>query len=143
MKKAKIAFYLLFIVFLGVIIYQNGDFFFAGRTLKVDLYLDQFTSPNLPTALWFVSFFLLGWLLAYLASLTDRFRARQECKKLQQKIQLQENDIAAMKKDVADLKSGPQVASTPPADDAQQVLEPVQDQASSTEEPSDKPESDA
>ena len=105
MKKAKLAFGLFFIALLGLIIYQNGDFFFPGKTLKIDLFGKHYPSPNLPVALWFVSFFLLGWLLAYLSSLADRFKAGRENRQLQQTVTSQQSDIEEMKKDVAAMKA--------------------------------------
>lgn len=105
MKKAKVAFGLLFIVMLGLIIYQNGKFFFPGQTLKIDLFGKHYSSPNLPVAIWFVSFFLLGWLLAYLSSLADRFKAGKENRQLTQTVTSQQRDIEEMKKDVAVMKA--------------------------------------
>lgn len=110
MKKLKILIWLIIIGLLGMVMYQNRDFFLLKHSFGINLVSTQYRSPALPAALLFIGFFLFGWLVAYLSSLADRFRAGKTIKRLQQTIRSQQNDIDAMKKDVAALK--PQIDST-------------------------------
>ena len=104
MKKIKLIIWLIIIGLLGTIMYQNRDFFLAKQSLGIDLISSQYQSPEIPTALFFTAFFLFGWLIAYLFSLADRFRAAKTIKGLQQSVFMQQSAIDAMKKDVAALK---------------------------------------
>jgi uncharacterized membrane protein YciS (DUF1049 family) len=104
MKKLKAILWLIIIGLIGLIMYQNRDFFLLRHSLGIDLISTQYRSPELPTALYFIAFFLLGWLIAYLFSLMDRFRTGGTIKRLQQTIHSQQNDIQSMKRDVEALK---------------------------------------
>lgn len=110
MKKLKAIIWLIIIGLIGLIMYQNRDFFLARHSLGIDLISTQYQSPELPAALYFFAFFLIGWLIAYLFSLMDRFRTGKTIKRLQFTIHSQQNDIQTMKKDVEALK--PQIEQT-------------------------------
>ncbi|MBT8342399.1 MAG: LapA family protein [Desulfatitalea sp.] len=104
MPKVKITIWGLVIGSLGAIIFQNRDFFFPGHAMALDLVFTAYTSPRFPVAVWFISFFLLGWLLAYLFGLSDRFRATREKREHQRTINTQQQAIDALKADVEALK---------------------------------------
>jgi len=115
MKKIKIGIWLIIIAFLGLVIYQNRDFFFVKKSLGMDLSFAAYRSPELPVAVYFAAFFLFGWLIAYLFSLAERFRSGKQIRKLQQTRDAQQHAIDDMKKDVAALK--PQPYSDPMSSD--------------------------
>jgi uncharacterized membrane protein YfhO len=113
MKKVKVVLWLVIIAFLGLLMYQNKDFFLAKHSLSLSLFSTGYQSLALPSAVYFVAFLLFGWLMAYLSSLADRYKAGKTIKKLQQTIQVQQGSIDAMKKDVDALKSKPAEAIIP------------------------------
>ncbi|RJQ77341.1 MAG: LapA family protein [Desulfobacteraceae bacterium] len=116
MKKLKVVLWLIIIGSVGMVMYQNRDFFLARQSLGIDLISTQYQSPALPNAILFIAFFLFGWLIAYLFSLAERFKAGKTIKRLQHTVRSQQNDIDIMKKDVAALK--PQIGAAgakPPA----------------------------
>jgi multidrug resistance efflux pump len=120
MKKIKYIIWLIIVGLLGTIVYQNREFFLAKQSLSVDLISSQYQSAELPIALYFAAAFLLGWFIAYLFSLADRFKDARTIKGLQQSIFMQQSDIDAMKKDVDALKPRLQTAE---ASQAQQQAE--------------------
>jgi uncharacterized membrane protein YciS (DUF1049 family) len=122
MKKFKIIIWLIIIGVIGLIMYQNRDFFMARHSLGIDLISAQYQSPELPTAIFFMAFFLIGWLIGYLFSLADRFRAGKTLKRLQQSIHSQQSDIESMKRDVEALKPQiEQAEAEPPVESPTEV----------------------
>lgn len=106
MKKLKIVIWLIIILFLGLVVYQNSIFFLAKESLGIDLFFTQYQSPELPVVLFFAGLFCLGWLIAYLFGLAERFRSAKQIKTLQQNNDTQQRAIDDMKRDVASLKPG-------------------------------------
>ena len=83
MKKVKIAFWLIILVFVGVFAYQNKDFFMAKKSFILILpLLETLHTPELTHAVLFLVFFLTGFLMAYFYGLYDRFKSRKAVKKL-------------------------------------------------------------
>lgn len=111
MKKVKVILWLLIIAALGFVVYQNREFFLAQQGLSLDILGTVYASPELPVALIFIGFFFIGWFIAYLFNLGDRFADAKTIKKLQQTIHSQQSAIDAVKKDVAALKPQPTQAA--------------------------------
>lgn len=105
MKKVKIGIWFLILLFLGIVVYQNRVFFLAKESLGIDLVFARYQSPELPVVLFFAGLFFLGWLLAYLFGLGERFGNAKQIKTLQQTKSAQQRAIDDMKKDIAALKS--------------------------------------
>jgi uncharacterized integral membrane protein len=92
MKKVKIAFLLIILVFAGVFAYQNKDFFMAKKSFILILpLLETLHTPELPHAVLFLVFFLTGFLTAYFYGLYGRFKPKKTVKNL--------NAAAATKQD--------------------------------------------
>lgn len=104
MKKLKIGIWLVIILFLGTVIYQNRDFFLAKESMGIDLIFIRYQSPELPVVLFFAGLFCLGWLLAYLFGLAERFRSGKQIKTLKQNNDAQQLAIDEMKRDIESLK---------------------------------------
>jgi hypothetical protein len=111
MKKVKVILWLLILGALGLVIYQNRDFFLAKQSLGLFLFNTEYRSPDLYVALLFLAFFFIGWFLAYLFGLGERFVASKTIKKLQQTINAQQVAIDAVKKDIASLRPQPATAA--------------------------------
>jgi hypothetical protein len=61
MKKVKIAFWIVVFGFIGLIIFQNKEFFMAESRLMIDLGFFYYETPFLANAIFFVAFFLDGY----------------------------------------------------------------------------------
>lgn len=111
MKKVKAILWLLIIAALGFVVYQNREFFLAKQGMHLDIFGTAYASPELPVGLIFIGFFFVGWFIAYLFSLGDRFADAKTIKRLQQTIFSQQSAIDAVKKDIAALKPQPERAA--------------------------------
>jgi hypothetical protein len=74
MKKVKIAFWIVVFGFIGLVIFQNKDFFMAESRLMIDLGFLYYETPFLANAIFFVAFFLVGILISYFFSLFKHFK---------------------------------------------------------------------
>jgi uncharacterized membrane protein YciS (DUF1049 family) len=104
MKKFKIVIWLLIIVFIGVVIYQNKAFFLANEVFHLNLIAKDYITPEIPVAVVFVGFFLCGLLVAFLFSLPGRLRAGKAIRSLNETIRAQSTELAAMKSEVEAIK---------------------------------------
>jgi uncharacterized integral membrane protein len=83
MKKATLIIWAIIFGVIALLIFQNQAFFMANESLRINLgILDEYRTPELPRAILFLLFFLIGILIAYLFSLSARFKARLMIKKL-------------------------------------------------------------
>ena len=98
----------IIIVFIGLIIFQNQEFFLSKQILRVNLgIVDVYESPQVPVAIIFLVFFFFGVILAYLFSLPERFKTNKMLKKLKTINTSLEDELASIKRDVAGLKGEP------------------------------------
>ena len=74
MKKVKIAFWIIVFGFIGLVIFQNKEFFMAESRLMIDLGFFYYETPFLANAIFFVAFFLVGVLISYFLSLFKHFK---------------------------------------------------------------------
>jgi uncharacterized membrane protein YciS (DUF1049 family) len=112
MKKFKIVIWLLIIVFIGLFIYQNKDFFLAKEVFQLNLVAKAYTTPEIPVAALFVGFFVIGLLLAFLFSIPGRLRASKSIRTLNDTIRAQSADLTMLKSEVDALKT----IAPPPTD---------------------------
>jgi len=112
MKKVKIGIWLIIIVFLGLVIYQNRDFFFIPKSLGIDLTFAAYHSPELPVALYFAAIFFIGALIVYLFGLAERYRSSKQVRVLRQTCDAQRQAIDGLKKDVQALRPQPASGQT-------------------------------
>jgi uncharacterized integral membrane protein len=101
MKKLKLGFWLVIIVFLVLIIYQNQDFFRATRSLSLNLIVAQYYTPEIPIAVLFLAAFIIGLLIAYIFGLLAQFKARKTIKNLNSTINSQIEMITTLKQQAA------------------------------------------
>ncbi len=99
-KKAKIAFWLIILVFAGVFIYQNKDFFMAKQSLSLTLpFLETLHTPEFPQAVLFLVFFLTGLSTAYFFGLYNRFKSKKAVKKLNAAVAPHQDELIVEKID--------------------------------------------
>ncbi len=117
MKKVKIAFWVILLAFLVIFAYQNKAFFMAKHSLSLDiLILETLHTPELPQAIFFLLFFLAGFLVAYFLSLSDRFKSKKTIKNLNAAATSHLEELSALKKEVETLRSD----STGPTSDSEE-----------------------
>jgi uncharacterized integral membrane protein len=114
MKKVKIAFWLIILVFAGVFAYQNKDFLMAKKSFILILpLLETLHTPELPHAVLFLVFFLTGFLMAYFFCLYDRFKSKRAVKKLNAAAAAQQDELTALKRELESLRGASPGGSTP------------------------------
>jgi predicted membrane protein len=124
MKKVKIAFWVIVFGFLGLIIFQNQDFFLAKQSLSVNLYFTSYTSPEVENALFFLVFFFAGLLITYIFSLFSQYKAGKTIKALNATIKSNGEELSKLQSEVAALKQ----PSAPPAEPPPAAQPPVADE---------------
>lgn len=132
MKKVKITFWILVIIFLGLLVWQNQDYFFAKHSLGINLYFTSRVTPDVYNLVIIAVFFASGLLIAYLSSLFERFRAKKTIKELRNANNSNQETIGQMRREVDALKT-PAVSPGPPVDS--QTADDTGVAENSTEEP--------
>ena len=106
MKKVKIALWVIFLGLIALIFFSNKDYFMAKHGLQINLYVTEpFYIQELPNVIYFLVFFLAGFLIAYFISLSERFKSKKTIKNLNAAATSQLQEISALKKEVDSLKS--------------------------------------
>ena len=106
MKKVKIALWVIFLGLIAIIFFSNKDYFMAKHGLQINLYVTEpFYIQELPNVIYFLVFFLAGFLIAYFISLSERFKSKKTVKNLNAAATSQLQEISALKKEVDSLKS--------------------------------------
>jgi uncharacterized integral membrane protein len=104
MKKVKIAFWIILIGFFALIFFQNQEFFMKNQSLQIDLAFTGYQTPELPSALFFLAFFMIGLLISYFSSLSYKFRSGKEIKKLNAVIISKADELSAMRNEIDAIK---------------------------------------
>jgi len=113
MKKVKIVFWVIVLVFAAVFVYQNKIFFMAKQSLSLKLpFLEVYHTPELPHAVIFLVFFLIGFLIAYFFSLYERFKSKKTIKNLNTTTASQFEELEALKGELESLRSASSGGST-------------------------------
>lgn len=122
MKKFKYVLWVLFIMLIGVLVFQNQDFFLTKYSLGLNLWIYQNVTPEIYNLVIIAAFFFCGMLIAYSASLFERYKAKKTIKTLRSTINASSETIAALKKEVDALKVGwePKQDDTAVTDEAAQ-----------------------
>ena len=109
MKNAKIAFWLILIGFLGLLGYQNYDFFMSQHGLRINLLFVQYDTPQVQNAILFLIFFFAGLLISYFITLFERFKSKKIIKTLNTALDMNQKQLEELKNEVHLLKG-----ETPP-----------------------------
>ena len=105
MKKATLIVWVIILGFIALVIFQNQTFFMTPNSLRLNLgVVDEYHTPELPNAVMFIFFFFSGIVIAYLFSLSTRFKARRTTKKLNAAIISHKDEAAELKRELETLK---------------------------------------
>jgi len=109
MNKAKLIIWLLVLVFMGLVVYQNeGHFLNAQESLRLNLgVVPEYHSPKLPMVFFYLVFFLYGLIVAYFFGLPERFRSRKAIKRLTIAVAQQEKAMTELNTELSRLKGEP------------------------------------
>ncbi len=100
MKKAKYALYLIILAAIGLLGYQNQDFFMTKTSLRFDLFIrEPYLIQPVPNAVLFLVAFLAGLLLAYGYGLSGRFKSGRTIKQLNAAMAGQAEQITRLRGD--------------------------------------------
>jgi uncharacterized integral membrane protein len=106
MKKAKIVLWVIFLGLIAIIFFSNKDYFLAKQGIQINIpFSEPFQIQELPNAIYFLVFFLAGFLIAYFISLSERFKSKKTIKNLNAAATSQLEEISVLKKEIDSLKS--------------------------------------
>ena len=115
MKKVKIVLWIIFVGFLAIVFFSNKDYFLAKQGIQVNLlFTEPFQIKELSNAIYFLIFFLAGFLIAYFISLSERFKSKKTIKNLNVAATSQLEEISALKKEIESLKGSALSSQTGP-----------------------------
>ena len=118
MKNAKIAFWVILFAFIGLILFQNREFYMSEHSLGIDLYvLNEYRTPEVPNAILFLGFFFAGLLISYFFSLLERFNSRKAINNLSDSLRASEKILEALKAE-NDVLKGPKEDVPVPLEDS-------------------------
>ena len=121
MKKVKIAFWVVIIILLGILIYQNQPYFFTKHSLQINLWVTEGITKDLYNIIFIAAFFAGGLLIAYISTLFERFKLNKIIKELRNKEKTNQATIAEMRKEVDALKKPTEPELPPQATDDAQI----------------------
>ena len=105
MKKVKIVLWIIFLGFIAIIFFSNKDYFLVKQGIQINLpFTEPFQIEELPNAVYFLIFFLAGFLIAYFISLSERFKSKKAIKNLNAAATSQLEEISILKKEINSLK---------------------------------------
>ncbi len=106
MKKFKLILFLGILLLIGLVAYQNKVFFLDTHSINVDLMVKQYETPEIQIGLYFVGFFLVGFLISYFFSLLVRFRSKKTIKKMKAEINTHLGKISELESELSSIKYG-------------------------------------
>ena len=109
MNKAKLIIWLLVLVFMGLVVYQNeGHFLNAQESLRLNLgVFPEYHSPKLPMVFFYLVFFLYGLIVAYFFGLPERFRSRKTIKRMTIAAAQREKAMSELNTELSRIKGEP------------------------------------
>ena len=141
MKKATLIIWVIIFGVIALLIFQNQAFFLTNQSLRVNLgIINEYQTPEMPIAILVLLFFLLGILIAYLFTLSARFKARRTIKKLNTTIASHNREVEGLRRELNDLK-GIETPEDQPTSETESDLDatrkitadsPTEDQTEST-----------
>ncbi|MCU0584854.1 MAG: hypothetical protein MUC46_02130 [Desulfobacterales bacterium] len=109
MNKTKLVIWLIILGLIGLAVYQNQEHFLGStQSLRLNLgLLPEYRSPELPLVVFYVAFFVFGLLVDFGFALPDKLRKRRALKQLSTVADERENQLNALRVEVARLKGEP------------------------------------
>jgi uncharacterized membrane protein YciS (DUF1049 family) len=109
MKKLKFLFWLVFIGFFVLLVYQNLEFFSTKNSLQIDLWFRQYATQPLTNGVIIAGFVGIGvfiMLLLYFSSRYTAYKANRIIKELRSNLEERTNAIASLKEELETIKQG-------------------------------------
>jgi uncharacterized integral membrane protein len=117
MKKVKIVLWIIFLGFIAIVFFSNKDYFLLKQGIQINVpFTESFQLQELPNAIYFLVFFLAGFLIAYFISLSERFKSKKTIKNLNAAATSQLEEISVIKKEIDSLKGSAFNSKTAPED---------------------------
>jgi hypothetical protein len=89
----------------------------AKHGMQINLFVTEpFYIQELPNVIYFLVFFLAGFLIAYFISLSERFKSKKTIKNLKAATTSQLQEISALKKEIDSLKGSSISSQAAPED---------------------------
>jgi len=106
MKKFKLVLWLIIIAFFALFFYQNQTYFMSKHGLSLKLpFMEMYHVPELPNAIYFLAFLMIGLLIAYFFSLLERFKSNKTIKGLNATVDADLDMISSLKRELEALKN--------------------------------------
>jgi len=122
MKKATLIIWAIIFGVIALLIFQNKAFFLTNQSLQVNLgIIEAYHTPELPIAILVLLFFLIGIFIAFLFSLSARFKARRTIKKLNTTLASHNSEMAGLRSEIDSLKGIETPEATGEMDATQQL----------------------
>jgi uncharacterized integral membrane protein len=117
MKKVKIVLWIIFLGFIAIVFFSNKDYFLLKQGIQINVpFTEPFQLQELPNAIYFLVFFLAGFLIAYFINLSERFKSKKTIKNLNAAATSQLEEISVLKKENDSLKGSAFNSRTAPED---------------------------
>ena len=112
MRTLKLSLVIVILLFVVLVAVQNWAVLTDTETLKLNLWVKAYESPPIQLSIYFLGFFLIGFLLSYFHGLSERFRTRSATKAHLEKISKLEEEVKV-------LKSLPVQEENPPVEESE------------------------
>ena len=97
MKKVKTALWVIVTCLIILFVVQNQEMLTLKQALKINLYVaGSYQTPETPIAILFIGCFLIGYLLAYFFSLSNRFKLNKNIKRLSDTVEALQQKTTAL-----------------------------------------------
>jgi uncharacterized integral membrane protein len=115
MRKVKIVLWIILLGIIAIIFLSNKEYFFQEKkSIQIILpYITTYKFKEMPSAVYFFVFFVLGFLIAYFISLSERFKSKKTIKNLNAAATSQLQEISTLKKEIDTLKASAADTKTP------------------------------
>ncbi len=109
MKKIKLFFGLIILIFAGLVVYQNRDYFFAEQALALSLGVEtwHWTAPPAQNIAYFGIALALGLLGAGFYGIASKLKSKKTIKSLNATIESHLEKIASLKAELEPFTSDP------------------------------------
>lgn len=105
MNKFKLVLWIIILGIIALVIFQNEAFFLGSQSLQINLWVAPvYQTPEIPIAVIFLVFFVLGLILAFLFGAPQRFRNRKAIKRLTAANASQKDEVEKLNKEIDSLK---------------------------------------
>ena len=104
MKKIKMILWVLAILFVLLVVYQNQGFFLTKQHIIVNLYFATYQTPEMLIAIFFLFCFLIGLLISYFINLSEKIRSKKVIKRLSATLDSHLKKISELKNELESVK---------------------------------------